>query len=132
MSSNDALIALVCLTVAIAVVVQVWRSLRREAGRRARKLRYRRAGYESRPQALEEMAGSRYDAVSPERSQAIRRQAEQAALATHAGAPQPENPYARGTPDFVMWIASYHLAMTELEEAAAAGAPRGGSLSGQA
>ena len=132
MSSNDALIALVCLTVAVAVVAQVWRSLRREAERRARKLHYRRASYESRPQQLEEMAGSRYDAVGPERAQAIRRQAEQAALATHAGAPQPENPYPRGTPDFVMWIASYHLAMTELEEAAAASGARGGSLSGQA
>ena len=80
MSSNDALIALVCLTVAVAVVAQVWRSLRREARRRARKLHYLRAGYESRPQQLEEMAGSRYDAVGPERAQAIRRQAELAAL----------------------------------------------------
>jgi len=132
MSSNDALIALVCLTVAVTVVAQVWRSLRREAHRRARKLHYLRASHESRPQQLEEMAGARYDAVGPERAQAIRRQAEQAALATYNGGAQADNPYPRGTPDFVLWIASYHLAMTELEEIAAAGGPRGGSLSGQA
>jgi hypothetical protein len=132
MSSNDALIALVCLTVAVAVVAQVWRSLRRDAQSRARKLHYQRASYESRPQKLEEMAGSRYDAVGPERAQAISRQAELAALATHAGGPQAENPYPRGTPEFVLWVASYHLAMTELEEVDAANGPSGGSLSGQA
>lgn len=121
MSSNDVLIALAFLALAIVVVVQLWRAARRKAQRRARRLHYQRAGHESRPQRPVDESHARYGAISPEKALAIRREAEQAAqrVAASHGA-DAANPYARGTPEFVLWVATYHLTMTELDEEAAA------------
>jgi hypothetical protein len=128
MSSNDALIALACITVAIAVGVQLWRSVRRGAVRRARRRHYRQAGYASRPQHLSEGGQERYGAMTPERAHAIRREAEQAARRAAGGQlPEPQNPYPRGTQEFVLWVATYHLTLTEIDEETAAA--RAGAVS---
>jgi hypothetical protein len=128
MSSNDALIALACITVAIAVGVQLWRSARRGAVRRARRRHYREAGYASRPQHLDVEAPEQYGAMTPDRAHAIRREAEQAARRSAAGQlAEPANPYPRGTQEFVLWVATYHLTMTEIDEEAAAA--RAGAVS---
>jgi hypothetical protein len=117
MSSNDALIALVCITLILVVGVQWWRWARRRARRLARKLHYRRAG-ESRPQGLQAEGDDPVRGITPEGAAAIRFDAEQAALSA-GGSGEAANPYARGTPEFVLWIATYHLTQTELEEQAA-------------
>lgn len=115
MSSSDALIWLAMTTVAVTVVAQLWHSLRRAAQRRARKRRYQRAGHESRPQQLrpdsEPAAG-----ISREEAWAVRRHAEEAASLAAAGAGTLTNPYPRGTQEYVLWIATYHLRLTELAE----------------
>jgi erythromycin esterase-like protein len=115
MSSSDVLIWLAMTTVAVTVVAQLWRSLHRAAERRARKRRYLLAGYESRPQQLrpdsEPAAG-----IGREEARAVRRHAEEAAALVAVGAGAPANPYPRGTPEYVLWIATYHLRLTELAE----------------
>jgi len=121
MSSNDALIALACITVAIAVGVQLWRTARRGALRRARRRHYRQAGYASRPQHLAAERQEPYGAMTPERAQAIRHEAERSARRAAAGQlAEPANPYPRGTQEFVLWVVTYHLTMTEIDEEAAA------------
>ena len=124
MSSNDALIALAILAVTGVVLAQAWRWMRRSARRRARRQHYRRLGHESRPQALRDDGGARYGVITPERAAAIRREAEQAALRVGGSGRGGEsaNPYPSGTPEFVLWIATYHLTLTELDEQAAANA----------
>jgi hypothetical protein len=120
MSSNEALIALACITVAIAVGMQLWRSVRRGAVRRARRKHYREAGYASRPQHLADESQAQLAAMTPDRAHAIRREAEQSARrAVSSLRAEPANPYPRGTQEFVLWVATYHLTMTELDEAAA-------------
>lgn len=115
MSSSDALIWLAMTTVAVTVVAQLWRSLHRAAERRARKRHYLLAGYESRPQQLrpdaEPPAG-----ISREEARAVRRHAEEAATLAVAGSGTVTNPYPRGTQEYVLWIATYHLRLTELAE----------------
>jgi uncharacterized iron-regulated membrane protein len=131
MSSNDALIALACITVVLVVGAQCWRWWRRDVQRRARTRHYRRAGYESRPQHLRDDGGGRYGAISPARAAAIGREAQQAAqkAAESGRSGESANPYAGGTPEFVLWIATYHLTLTELDEQASA---NGSGLSRQA
>jgi hypothetical protein len=120
MSSNDALIALACITVAIAVGIQLWHSVRRQKARRARRKHYREAGYASRPQHLADESQAHFGAMSPDRAHAIRREAEQSARRAVSGLrAEPANPDPRGTQEFVLWVATYHLTMTELDEEAA-------------
>ena len=116
MSSNDALIAL-------AVGMQLWRSMRRGALRRARRRRYRRAGHAGRPQQHLAVEGQPpYGGITPERAQAIRSEAELAARRAAAGQlEEPANPHARGTQEFVLWVTTYHLTRAEIDEVAAAG-----------
>ena len=122
MSSSDALIALASITVVLVVAAQWWRSRRRAAQRRARVRHYRRAGHESGPQQLHDDGGVRYGAITPARAAAIGREAQQAArqAAQSGRSGEAANPYASGTQEFVLWIATYHLTLTELDEQAAA------------
>lgn len=54
--------------------------------------------------------------MPPALAEHVRRDAEDAARrAAAAGADSPPNPYPPGTPEFVLWVASYHLAMTQFE-----------------
>lgn len=118
MSSSDVLIWLVILTVACTVVAQLGRALRQRLERRARRRHYQRAGYESRPHQLRE-DDSPAMGIGPQRAQAVRRHAEQAAgLAALGVGGEAGNPYASGTPEYVLWVATYHLRLTELAEEA--------------
>ena len=134
MSSSDALIWLVILTVIVTVVAQVWHAFHRAAQRRARRRHYRAAGYQTRPQPLADDDGPS-TGIGPERARSVRREAEQAAALAFAGV-EVANPYAMGTQEFVLWVATYHLRLTELQEEAQeeggvrlASAPRNPSLS---
>lgn len=121
MSSNDVLIALACFTLTILVVAPLWRAARRQAQRRARRLHDRRADRESPLQHAPDEGPARYGAITPERARAIRREAERAArLAAATPGVDAANPYPRGTPEFVLWVTTYHLTLTELDEEAAA------------
>jgi hypothetical protein len=121
MSSNDVLIALACFTLTILVVAPLWRAARRRAQRRARRLHDRRADRESPLQHAPDESPARYGAITPERARAIRREAERAArLAAATPGVDAANPYPRGTPEFVLWVTTYHLTLTELDEEAAA------------
>ena len=115
MDGSDTLLWVAMSTVAVAVVAQLWRSGQRAAQRRERRRHYLLAGYDSRPQQLrhaEEPDGG----ISREEAQTVRRQAEQAAALAAAGAGTVTNPYPRGTQHYVLWIATYHLRLTELAE----------------
>ena len=51
--------------------------------------------------------------------ESIRRDAEDTArYITAKGLPEPANPYPPGSREFVLWAASFHMTMTELEELA--------------
>jgi len=55
--------------------------------------------------------------IPPDYAELVRRNAEDAAYhAAATGAADPPNPYPAGTPEFVLWVASYHLAMTRLDD----------------
>lgn len=55
--------------------------------------------------------------IPPDYADMVRREAEEAAYRAAAnGAEDPPNPYPAGTPEFVLWVASYHLAMTRLDD----------------
>lgn len=115
MNGSDALVWVAILTVAVTVVAQLWRSAQRAAERRARRRRYHLASSGSRPQLLrdndEPAAG-----ISRDEARAVRRHAEEAATLAAAGAGTLTNPYPRGSQEYVLWIASYHLRLTELAE----------------
>lgn len=115
MDGSDTLLWVAMFTVAVTVIAQLWRSGQRAAQRRERKRHYLLAGYESRPQQLrpaQDAAGG----IGREEAQTVRRQAEEAAALAAAGAGSVTNPYPRGTQQYVLWIATYHLRLTELAE----------------
>jgi hypothetical protein len=115
MSSADAVLWLVACFLAIALGGALWRRARNAAARRARHLRYQ--SHESRPHALVTRPGGLSGSMTRERAASIRRSAEGAALlAVRGQAGPPKNPYPEGSPEFVLWVATYHLTVTELSE----------------
>lgn len=135
MSSSDVLVWIAVATVAIAVAVQFGLAVVRAVQRRARRRRYQLFASESRPQPLSAQDAPR-TGIGPERARSVRRQAEAAARRTAAGGGEAPNPYPKGTPEFVLWVATYHLTLTEMDEVAEpdplvllAAAPRDPSLS---
>jgi hypothetical protein len=87
--------------------------------------RARRLARSFRPPAATELrwdtAASRPAApppgIPPDYADLVRRDAEEAAhRAAASGGADPPNPYPPGTPEFVLWVASYHLAMTRLDD----------------
>lgn len=122
MSSSDALIWIAMATVAITVVAQLWVAAARAVQRRVRRRRYLLAAGDSRPRppsADDEPSHS----IGPERARAVRRQAELAARQAAAAGGEAPNPYRMGTPEFVLWVATYHLTLTEVDEERAADSP---------
>ena len=54
--------------------------------------------------------------IPPSLADHVRRDAEEAARrAAVEGTGMPPNPYPAGTPEYVIWVASFHLAMTQFE-----------------
>ena len=124
MSSEKAVLWLVASVIALTLALYVLRIARQAAQRRARRLRYQRLGHETSPQRLHTQPGSLSGSMNPDRVAAIQSDAENAARLVAAGmTASARNPHAQGTPEFVLWVATYHLAMTELAEEAQAEEP---------
>lgn len=115
MSSADAVLWLVGSATAVAVIGYAWRKAADASARRARQQRYQ--SFDTRPQRLTQ-PGTLAGSMGPERAAAIRRSAERAAaIAYRGGGPEEtRNPYPEGTPEFVLWVATFHLTMTEIVE----------------
>lgn len=101
-------------------VLAAWIAWRALAAQRAR--RWARA---FRPPAATELRWETEPArpaapppgIPPDYAGLVRRNAEEAAHhAAATGADDPPNPYPAGTPEFVLWVTSYHLAMTRLDD----------------
>jgi hypothetical protein len=115
MSSGEAVLWLVGCVIVVALVGHIWRIAQDRAARRARHQRYQL--HETRPQRLATRPGTLSGSMGAERAGAIRRSAESAALlASNGHLDNVKNPYPEGTPEFVLWVATFHLAMTELAE----------------
>jgi hypothetical protein len=115
MSLGQVLIGLVVAAV-IAVGWLMWQAA---ANRRAR----RHARSTIPPPATELKWEQDPEGDSPPSSlpadyvESIRRDAEDTArYITEKGLPEPRNPYPPGSREFVLWAASFHMTMTELEE----------------
>ena len=109
---------LVGLVVA-ALVVVAWLAWQTAASRRAR----RHARSTIPPPATELRWEQDPEGDSPPSSlpadyvESIRRDAEDTArYITAKGLPEPAHPYPPGSREFVLWAASFHMTMTELEE----------------
>lgn len=115
MSSADAVLWLVGSATAVAVIGYVWRMAADASARRARQQRYQ--SHETRPQRLTQ-PGALSTSMGADRAASIRRSAERAALIASRGDDPDEarNPYPEGTPEFVLWVATFHLTMTEIAE----------------
>lgn len=119
MSSGEAVIWLVASVAVLTLALYVLQVLRRAAERRARRRRYQRLGHESAPARLQTQPGALSGSMGPDRAAAIRRDAENAARLVASGlATEAKNPHRDGSPEFVLWVATYHLTMTELAEEA--------------
>lgn len=118
MSSSRAVLWLVASAVGLALLLYVAGRVRLALERRARKLRYQRLGRETGPHRPLSRPGVLYGAMGPERAAAIRQDAEAAArLAAggHDGGP-PRNPHPAGSPEYVLWVATYHLTLANLQD----------------
>jgi len=95
--------------------------LRRVARRRARRAYFARSANESHLLPLAEDPEPPSRSISPERAAAIRSHAEKSAQHDWAAGHGSElGPYERGTPEHVLWFATYHLHLGDLAEAAEA------------
>ena len=110
--------ALIGLGIA-ALVVVAWLAWQTVASRRAR----RHARSTIPPPATELRWEQDPEGDSPPSSlpadyvESIRRDAEDTArYISEKGLPEPPNPYPRASREFVLWAASFHMTMTELEE----------------
>jgi hypothetical protein len=105
--------------VVAALVVVAWLVWQTSASRRAR----RHARSTIPPPATELRWEQDPEGDSPPSSlpadyvDSIRRDAEDTArYITEKGLPEPANPYPPGSREFVLWAASFHMTMTELED----------------
>lgn len=113
MTSDQAALWLVASVTALAVAGYLWSLAREFAARRARRRRFHRdlAAFRS------SQHGTLSGAMSRDRAATVRREAENAARLVAGGmAAEPRNPYRQGTPEFVLWVATYHLTLAELRE----------------
>jgi hypothetical protein len=119
MSSAEAVIWLVASVAALTLGLYLLQLAQRAAERRARRRRYQRLGHESAPVRLHSQPATLSGSMGSDRAAAIRRDAETAARLVASGlATEAKNPHLQGSPEFVLWVATYHLVMTELAEEA--------------
>jgi hypothetical protein len=108
---------LIATAVGLALVLYLGGAAQRALQRRARRLRYQRLGRETGPQRLNTQPGALHGGMGADRAAAIRQDAEAAArLAASGQAGEPRNPHPAGSAEFVLWIATYHLAMADLQD----------------
>lgn len=113
MTSNQAVLWLVACVAALTLAGYLWTLGRDAAQRRARRRRFHRELAAHRPSQPATLAGS----MSRDRVATVRREAENAARLVALGvAPEPRNPYREGSPEFVLWVATYHVTLAELRD----------------
>ena len=106
---------------AVALAGVALGALRDRAKRRARHAYYAQAAQASRPQTLTSAPVPLSGGITPEQAASIRAHAERTAQRDWAAARSSAiNPYDHGTPEYVLWYATYHLRMGELAEQAEA------------
>lgn len=116
------LLGAVAFVALAGVLVNAWQ---RAARRRARRAYYAQAAGETSPQPLTSAPMPISGGITPEHAAAIRAHAERAAQRDWDAAPSEiRYPYDNGTPEYVLWYATYHLRMGELAEEAEAEAAR--------
>ena len=94
----------------------LWVSAARARNRRTRNLRRLRKMSRSQPQPLTPNAGAGESETDP-RLESIRLDAENAArLAAMGVSGEQANPYAEGSREHVIWLATFHICLAELEE----------------
>ena len=117
MSSARAVLWLVATVVAFALLLYAAGLVRRTLEKRTRKLRYQRLGRETGPHRPLSQPGVLYGGMGQERAAAIRQDAEAAArLAASGQVAEPRNPHPPSSPEFVLWGATYHLTLAELQD----------------
>lgn len=117
MSSARAVLYLVATAVGLALLLYLGGQVKRSLERRARRERYRRLGRETGPQRPITQPGALYGGMGPERAAAIRQDAEAAArLAAGGQGSQPRNPHPEGSAEYVLWVATYHLTLADLQD----------------
>jgi hypothetical protein len=117
MSSSRAVLWLVAAVVAFALLLYVAGLVKRALEKRARKLRYQRLGRETGPHRPLSQPGVLYGAMGQERAAAIRQDAEAAARLVASGqSSEPRNPHPQSSPEFVLWVATYHLTLADLHD----------------
>ena len=110
------------LVVLVGYLANAWQ---RAAKRRARHASYARGKNDSSPQPLSSAPLPLSGGITPEHAASIRAHAERAAQRDWNAAPaEVRYPYNNGTPEYVLWYATYHLRMGELAEEAEAEAAR--------
>jgi hypothetical protein len=113
MRSDQAALWLVACVAALALAGYLWTVARAALARRARRRRFHRELAAHRPSQPGTLSGS----MSRDRAATVRREAENAARLVAGGMDaEPRNPYRQGTPEFVLWVATYHLTLAELRE----------------
>jgi hypothetical protein len=120
MGSGEVILWLVGLATVFVLAGALWAAVRRAAARRSRRARrraYRQAEHERRTQRRVTQPAALSPGISRERAAAVRRDAEKWALEVAKGrAAEPRNPHPQGSQEFVLWVTSYHLRLTELSE----------------
>jgi FtsZ-interacting cell division protein ZipA len=117
MGLDDVILSLVAITIVVVVAGTLWTAAQRASKRRARRRQYRQAEYERRMQRRTTQPAPLSPGISRERANAVRRDAENWAQEVASGrAAEPRNPHPQGSQEFVLWITSYHLRLTELSE----------------
>ena len=114
MTSDQAVLWLVACVAMLALAGYLWNLASDAAGRRRGRRRFHRELAAHRPSQPGTLSGS----MSRDRVATVRREAENAARLAALGivSAEPRNPYRQGTPEFVLWIATYHLTLAELRE----------------
>lgn len=112
---------IVAAAVLLAAAGHLWRAWRAAVRRRERQLHYLRAGHYSRPQRLAPAPAP--TGMSPDQAATVQANAERSARQDWIADRRAEaNPYSRGSPEYVLWSATYHLTLHELDEPPAPGA----------
>jgi hypothetical protein len=118
MSTADAVRWLAAGALGVLLIAVFWLVASLAMARRARQLHYQRVS-NSRPQRLATASGPVSTGMGPVRAAAIRRDAENAARLVASGeVSEVLSRHPKGSQERVLWVATYHLTMTELAEAA--------------
>ena len=120
---------IVAAAVLLAVAGYLWRLWRAAVRRRERQLHYLRTKQASRPQRLSRSGKpTALTGMTPDDAALVRASAERTARHDWVAGERAEaNPHRNGTPEAVLWTATYHLTLAELDDAPGAHPEQGAS-----